>query len=253
MHGTFAAVPSETTMHDTLPATALQLRSLVKRSGELELSLVERRRADARGRRSAGAHRGLADQPVGPRPAVRRGRHGAAPRHRGTRRPARSSRRRCPRPAMKRMAGRARPVDAGRQRRRRHGGRGRRVRRRAGAARQDRGGARRRDVRAVPLRRRWRSAWCCPTARRRPKARRASSIRSPRWAWSRRCGAKATRRWCTPRRPPTSARCCNRICLKDGVAPGQHRAQARAGRAAAARMGAQHVCDASVARPSCRT
>ena len=51
------------------------------------------------------------------------------------------------------------------------------------------------------------SACRCPPAPAPPKARRASSIRSPRSAWSRRCGAKATRRSCTPRRRRTSARC----------------------------------------------
>jgi NADPH2:quinone reductase len=48
---------------------------------------------------------------------------------------------------------------------------------------------------------------CFRTEQLRPKARPASSIRSLPWAWSRRCGAKATPRSCTRPRRPTSARC----------------------------------------------
>ena len=39
------------------------------------------------------------------------------------------------------------------------------------------------------------------------RARRASSTRSPRSAWSARCGARVTPRWSTPRPRRTSARC----------------------------------------------
>ena len=55
--------------------TGLQLRSLLKKSGELELSLVERPDAGAGRRRSRGPGRGHADQPVRPRASDRPGRH----------------------------------------------------------------------------------------------------------------------------------------------------------------------------------
>ena len=41
----------------------------------------------------------------------------------------------------------------------------------------------------------------------RPRAHRVSSIRSPRWGWWARCGARGTRLWCTPPRLRTSDRC----------------------------------------------
>ena len=53
--------------------------------------------------------------------------------------------------------------------------------------------------------------------RRRSRARRASSTRSPRWAWWRRCGWRATPRSCTPPPRRTSGQMLNRICLADGV------------------------------------
>ena len=65
----------KTRMSSTDARTGLQLRSLVKRSGELELSLVDVPVPRAGGRRGRGPHRGGADQPVGPRAAVRRRRH----------------------------------------------------------------------------------------------------------------------------------------------------------------------------------
>ena len=55
--------------------TGLQLRSLLKKSGELELSLVEHPDARAGRRRSRGPGRGDADQSVRPRAADRPGRH----------------------------------------------------------------------------------------------------------------------------------------------------------------------------------
>ena len=83
------------------------------------------------------------------------------------------------------------------------GGRG------TGADGQDRRGARRRHVLAISCRRSRAMPVAARQARRRPMAPRRSSIRSPRSAWSRRCGARATRRSCTPRPLRTSARCCS--------------------------------------------
>ena len=66
-------------MSDANKTTGLQLRSLISKSGELELSLakVDDPRARARPGRRQG--RGDADQSVGPRPAAGAGRHGAPP------------------------------------------------------------------------------------------------------------------------------------------------------------------------------
>ena len=84
--------------------TALQLRSLVRNSGELEVSLASVPIPEpARG--SAGARRGVTDQSVRPRAAVRRRGHDDRQvlRHR---RAARWSRPRVPDELMKAMAGR---------------------------------------------------------------------------------------------------------------------------------------------------
>ena len=62
----------ETSMADD---TGLQLRSLVKASGELELSLAHVPVPEPGGGRDGGAGRGLADQSVRPRPAAGRRRH----------------------------------------------------------------------------------------------------------------------------------------------------------------------------------
>ena len=129
--------------------------------------------------------------------------------------------------------GRARrPVAAGGQRRRGRRGGGRlvgRPRRRC-SARRWRCSAARCTRSTAPSR--TISACCCRRAPSRPKARRASSTRSPRSAWSRPCAARATRRWCTPPPHPTSAR-CSTASASPTASAGQHRAQARAGSDAA--------------------
>ena len=108
--------------------TGLQLRSLIKKSGELELSLAKVDGARARPRPGRGQGRGDADQPVRPRPAARARRHGDGHGHRAAAT--------APSVTAKVLAGRAahprraaRPVDAGRQRGRGHGGQGGLVRR----------------------------------------------------------------------------------------------------------------------------
>ena len=65
----------KTRMSSTDARTALQLRSLVKKSGELEVSLAEVPIPEPGAGRGAGAARGGADQSVRPRPAVRGRRH----------------------------------------------------------------------------------------------------------------------------------------------------------------------------------
>ena len=130
---------------NTVPRTALQLRSLVKKSGELELSLAERRRCPnpapdevlvrveaapinpsdlgllfGAADMSTAVASGTPDRPVVTAPV--------------------------PEGAMKAHGRPARRIDAGRQRGRRRGRRRRRLAGRAGAARQDRRRARRRDV-----------------------------------------------------------------------------------------------------------
>ena len=192
----------------TTPATGLQLRSTVKKDGTLELSLASvatpsrsRRRSIVRidaspinpsdqGLLFGGADMstakasGTADNPVVTATHPAGGDEGD---------------------------GRAsRPVDARRQRGGRRGRPGGGVAGRPGADRQDG-----RHRRAAPCTRstgasRPCSAWCCRRGPRRPRAPPASSTRSPRSAWSPPCARRATRRWCTPRPPPTSARCSTR-------------------------------------------
>ena len=127
----------------------LQLRSLVKASGELELSLAKV--ADRRPRRPTrswcGSRRRRSIRPISAccsaRPTCPRRSHGAG------------DTRWSPRRSRSGHAGHGRPrrpVDAGRQRRRGRGGRGGRGAASAGAAGQDCRHPRRRDVRAVPHR-----------------------------------------------------------------------------------------------------
>ena len=206
--------PESSTMTDENIGNGLQLRSLIKKSGELELSLRMSRRPNRRPMKSWFASRRRRSipptsdcfwaRPICPRRAVG-----------NEERPVVTAK--IPEALMRAMAGRldeSMPV----------GNEGAGVVVNAGAsdaaqcaARQDRRGDRRRHVRAISLHQGRRLPCAAGTARRRRKAHRASSIRSLRWAWSRRCGAKATRRWCTRRRPPTLGRCSTRSASRTAI------------------------------------
>ena len=165
----------KTRMSSTDARTALQLRSLVKQSGELEVSLAEVPVPEPGAGRGAGAARGGADQSVRPRPAVLGRRHDEGGRLGHAERPVVTAP--IPEAAMKSHGAAGRRLDAGRQRRRRRGRRRRQLARGAGAARQDRRRARRRDVRAVPGAPGGAVPAAAGRARRRPTAPRASSTR----------------------------------------------------------------------------
>ena len=121
---------------------------------------------------------------------------------------------------------------------------------RAGAAGQDGRHARRRDVHAVPLRSRPCTVpGAAARARRRPRAPPASSTRSPRSAWSRPCAREGHKALVHTAAASNLGQMLNRICLEDGVAAGEHRAQGRAGRRSCARGSAPGTC-ATRARPT---
>ena len=157
------------------PSTALQLRSLVRSSGELEVSLhsvpvpepgadevLVRIEATPINPSDLGLLFGAADM--------------STTQVSGTaERPVLTAR--IPEKCDEGHGRPRRPVDAGRQRRRRHGRQGRRLARRAGAAGQDGGDHRRCDVRAVPLHRRQPVPGAAGGRHARPTARPASSTR----------------------------------------------------------------------------
>ena len=155
--------------------TALELRSLIKKSGELELSLAKvpvpepgddqvviKVEATPINPSDLGLLLGPADM--------------SAAKATGSGDSTKVTAQ-VPPGALTMLRRAARPVDAGRQRGRGHGGQGRQVAGSAGAYRQDRVDGRRRHVRAVPAAQGKRLPCRCRPARRRPRARRGSSIR----------------------------------------------------------------------------
>ena len=155
--------------------SGLQLRSLLKKSGELELSLVNvptpepaddevvvRVEATPINPSDLGLLIGPADMST----AKVSGSKDA---------PVVTAK--MPEAAMRMMGGAARSVAAGRQRGRRRRDQDRIVGCREGADGQDRLDDRRRDVHAVPHHEGAGRAWSCPPAPRRPTARPGSSIR----------------------------------------------------------------------------
>ena len=229
-------------MTTALPRTALQLRSLIRPDGELELSLAEipvpvpkadevlvRIEASPLNPSDLGLLFGAADMATlkasgtASRPVVKA---------------------RVPEAAMKAMAarvGQAMPVGnegagvvvaAGAS----HGG--------AGAPGQDGGDARRLDVRAVPLPAGCTNAWCC--RRTRAPADGASCFVNPMTALTmvatmRREGHKAIVHTAAA---SNLGQMLQRLCPQEAYRAGEHRAQARAG-AIAALAGRAHVCDSS--------
>jgi len=90
-------------------------------------------------------------------------------------------------------------------------------------ARKGRRRARRRHVTRNIAACRSSNACRCLRAQRRLRALRPSSTRSPRSAWSRPCAVKATRALVHTAAASNLGQMLNRICLKDGILPREHR------------------------------